>query len=78
MIDKFAILMVVVAAFIVSAWITAAPAAGRHAQSDGLKKRLDAHRRFVSAQIFDDMARAGYEPTGQDAIRRLYDQCGSY
>ena len=80
MTDKFAILLIVFTIFIAAAWMTAAPVVERHAHPDWLKNRLDAHRRFVSARVMDDLEGAGYgyEPVGQDAIRRLYEQCGSY
>ena len=80
MTDKFAILLIVFAIFIAAAWMTAVPAMERHASPDWLKYRLDAHRYFVTARVVDDPEGAsyGYEPVSQDAIRRLYEQCGSY
>lgn len=80
MIDKFTILLAVIAIFASAVWMTAAPMAGRQAQSDWLKKRLNAHRRFVSAQVMDELGstRSDYATADQNAIRRLYEQCGSY
>jgi hypothetical protein len=80
MTDKFAILLIVFTIFIAAAWMTAVPIVERHAQPDWLKNRLNAHRHFVTARVMDDPEGAsyGYEPTGQDVIRRLYEQCGSY
>src|SRR6185369_9906985 len=80
MLDKPTVLLVVIAIFIAAVWITAPPKAARQLQSDWLKKRLDAHRRFVNARVSDDLARtrSGHTQTNQDAIRRLYQDCGSY
>ena len=81
MVCKFTLLLVVIAIFAASIWMTAAPTmAERHAQSDWLMKRLDAHRHFESARMMGDVARerSGDAPADQNAIRRLYDQCGSY
>jgi hypothetical protein len=73
-------LLVVIAMFFAAAWLSAPPKAGRGLQSYWLQEKLDAHRRFVDAQVMDDLrrARSGYAPANADVIRRFYQKCGSY
>ena len=80
MIDKSALLLVVTAIFIAAVWLSAPRKAQRGLRSYWRQERLDAHRRYVNTEVMDDLGRAhpGYAEANQDAIRRLYRECGSY
>jgi hypothetical protein len=80
MIDKPTVLLVVIAIFIAAVWTMASSKAGRQVRSDWLEERLDMHQRYAYAQVMDDLGRTHLRDaqTNQDAIRRLYQECGSY
>ena len=80
MFENPVLLIVVIAVFIAAVWLSDQPLGARFKNSGRSKKHLDARWNDAYAPSHGEAARmySGYAQPGQDAIRRLHQESGSY